>query len=186
MRILTPRGAILNIVITVVAILASCIFVFAQSEVYTSPNNHLKALVIPVGGKGYETYESRVEIRSSRGRLIQRQNFASKDHEHGAGVDHAEWSSDGQFFVFNTSSTGGHQPWHVATYFYRLRDNKIYSLDSFVGPIVSDFRLIGRNTLVVNRISSDKTNEREPVTVSLGTLLLRRINHIVGPEHWGI
>ena len=49
MRISTFRRAILNIVITVVAILASCISVSTQTKVYTSPNNHLKALVIPVG-----------------------------------------------------------------------------------------------------------------------------------------
>jgi hypothetical protein len=164
-------GAIPHIVITVVAILASCISVFAQTKVYTSTNNHLKALVIPVGAKGYETFESRVEIRSSRGRLMRKQSFASTDHNHGAGVDHAEWSSDGQFFLFNTSSTGGHQPWHVATYFYRLKNNKIYSLDSFVGPIVSDFRLIGRNTLLVNRMSSNKNNEKVPVMIRLGALL---------------
>src|SRR5882724_1455797 len=172
MRISTPRGAILNIVITVVAILASCISVSTQTKVYTSPNNHLKALVIPVGGKGYETYESRVEIRSSWGRLIRKRSFESKDYEHGEGVDHAEWSPDGQFFIFNTSRTGGHQPWHVATYFYRLKDNKIYSVDAFVGPIVSDFRLIGRNKLVVNRISSDTNIEKEPVMIRLGALLL--------------
>lgn len=147
------------------------------------PHKELEALIIRVGRKSYEAYESRVEIRTSRGTLLGWRSFASQDHNHGEGVGHAEWTSDGQFFVFNTFSSGGHQPWHVATYFYRIRDHKIYSLDAFAGPITSEFALEGRNTVVTTRFDFDKNNEKETIRVTLRSLITRRAErHGVGPE----
>ncbi len=165
----------LNRLVTIVAIFAGSVSVFGQNKVYQSPNEELQALIIPVGGKGYEAFESRVEIRTARGILRRLRNFSSPDHNHGEGVRHAEWTSDSQFFVFNTFSSGGHQPWHVATYFYRVRDHKFYSLDSFVGSITSAFALEGRNTVVTTRFDFDRNNERESVRIRLGTLLRRRV-----------
>jgi len=143
--------------------------VLAQSTIYESPNKSLKAIIIPAGMKGYETYESRIEVHTSGGRLLRRRSFASSDQNHGEGIGHAEWSSDGQFFVFNTSSSGGHQPWHVATYFYSIRNNKFYSLDRVIGPISSDFKLEGPNTVVMSRLKRDKG--QEAVKVALRSLL---------------
>jgi len=142
--------------LSIVLLLLSGISVLAQRTIYESPDRSRKVVIIPVGIKGYETYESRVEVRTSGRRLLQLRSFASRDHNHGEGVGHAEWTSDGQFFVFNTFSSGGHQPWHVATYFYSLRKKKFYSLDRFIGPISSDFRLEGSNTVVITRLQSDK------------------------------
>ena len=59
------------------------------------------------------------------------------DCEHGMGIDHGKWTPDSMFFVFNTSLSSGHQPWHWPIYFYSRKDNKIHSLDSLVGPIVA-------------------------------------------------
>ena len=164
---------------SIVLLLVSSISVLAQSTVYESPDKSLKAVIIPVGMKGYEIYESRIEVHTSGRRLLQRRSFASSDHNHGEGVGHAEWTSDGQFFVFNTFSSGGHQPWHVATYFYSLRKNKFYSLDRFIGPISSDFKLEGSNTVVVTRLvwlraqasrqESDE-GERKAVKIALRNL----------------
>jgi hypothetical protein len=151
---------------------ATGISVFAQNRIQESPDKHLRAVIIPVGEKGYESRESRVEIRTSRGRLLKRKSFFSKDHNHGEGVGRAEWSSDRQFFVFNTSSSGGHQPWHVATYFYSRQKNRVYSLDAFVGPITSDFKLERRDTVVTTRFNFKKNEEREPVRVRLQNLTL--------------
>jgi hypothetical protein len=164
----------LNRLAAVVAMFAGSISVLAQTRVYESPHKELEALIISVGRKGYESYESQVEIRTSRGSLLVRRSFASQDHDHGEGVGHAEWTSDGQFFVFNTFSSGGHQPWHAATYFYRVRDHKIYSLDAFAGSITSDFALEGRNTIVTTRFDFDKNKEKETVRVTLGSLITRR------------
>ena len=154
---------------TIVLLLVPSISVLAQNTIYESPDKSLKAVIIPVGIKGYEASESRIEVHTSGRRLLQRRSFASSDHNHGEGVGHAEWSSDGQFFVFNTFSSGGHQPWHFTTYFYSLRKNKFYSLDRVVGPISSDFRLEGPNTVVTTRLDFDKGGKKA-VKVALSNL----------------
>ena len=166
----------LKSVVTMVAIFVGSISILAQNMGYQSPARELQALIIPVGDKGYEAYESRVEIRTSRSSLRRRRSLASQDHHHGEDVGHAEWTSDGQFFVFNTSSSDGHQPWHVATYFYRVRDRKIYSLDAFVGPITSDFALSERNTIVTTSLG--KNEMKEPVRITLESLISRRAKRV--------
>ena len=134
---------------------------FGQPRSYESPNKKLRVLIIPLG----ETYESRVEIRSSSGVLLRRKSFASHDHNHGEGVAHAEWTADGRLFVFNTNSSGGHQPWHWFTYVYSTRTNEFYSLDSTVGAITSDFELRG-DTLVTTRLAPEGGKEM-PLTIRL-------------------
>ena len=154
----------------IVVMLAGGIPALSQGKSYGSPDKSLSAVIIPVGMKGYETYESRVEIRTSAGRLLRWRSFASPGHNHGEGVGHVQWSADGQFFVFNTFSSGGHQPWHTATYFYSRRANKFYSLDAFVGSITSDFNLEDLSTVVTTRFNFDKNEEKEPVRVRLAKL----------------
>src|SRR5215475_13591798 len=102
----------------IVAFLFSGALTLGQTKSYESPHKAIRALIIPLGARGYENSESCIEIRSSSGALRRRLNFASADHSAGEGVDHAEWTADGRFFVFTTKSSGGHQPWHVATYFF--------------------------------------------------------------------
>jgi hypothetical protein len=141
---------------------------FAQTKSYDSPNKKVHALIVAVGARGYETHESRLDIRASSGALLRSKSFWSRDHNHGEGVDHAEWTTDGRFFVFNTSSSGGHQPWHVSTYVYDARTNKLRSLDSIVGPITSDFDLRG-STLVTTRMVTN-ADEKVPVNIRLARL----------------
>ena len=151
--------------LSALSILFLAVGAFAQPTSYESPNKRVRALVVPVGAKGYEARESRVDIRSSSGTLLRSKSFWSRDHNHGEGVDHAEWTTDGRFFVFNTSSSGGHQPWHVSTYVYDIRANKLRSADSIVGPITSDFELRG-STLVTTRMGAT-ADEKVPVTIRL-------------------
>src|SRR2546423_5294431 len=141
-----------------------------QNRFYYSPDKGSRASVIPVGKKGHEDRESRIEIRDSRGRLLRFRSFGSADGMQGRGVGHAEWTADGRFFVFNTDSSGGHMPWNVATYFYSRKKNRFYSLDKFIGPITSDFKLHGINTLKTTRMNFEKKEEKEPVTVRLENL----------------
>jgi len=136
-----------------------------QTRSYESPNKNYRALIVPVGARGYENQESRLEIRGPSGMLVRRRDFASRDHNHGEGVDHAEWTSDGQFFVFTTSSSGGHQPWHVTTYFYSVKSNRLYSLDSLVGDITSDFTLRG-DMLLTTRLGAT-ADVKKPITIRL-------------------
>lgn len=138
---------------------------FGQTKSFKSPTKAIRALIVPVGAKGYETYESRVDIRSCSGKLLRSKSFASRDHNHGEGVVHAEWTANGRFFVFNTGSSGGHQPWHVATYIYSVGSNRFYGVDSVAGPITSDFTLRGE-TLVATRMGAT-AEEKVPVTIRL-------------------
>jgi hypothetical protein len=142
-----------------VVILISGVAACAQTESYESPSKALQALVVPIGA------ESRVEIRSASGALLRRRSFASSDHNHGEQVNHAQWTSDGRFFVFTTGSSGGHQPWHVPTYFYSVGRNRFYGLDAMAGPIISDFTL-RHNRLLTTRMGLN-ANDLRPLTVFL-------------------
>ena len=159
------------ILITIIVMLGS-VCVRAQSSFFPSPSGDLIATVSPAGQKGFENRESRIEIRRGNGRLIRKRGFSSIDGNHGRSIDHAAWTPDGRFFVFNTSSSGGHQPWNEATYFYsRVRD-RFYSLDSFLGPVTSDFTLTERSTIVTTRFNFATNTEKDRVTVRLARLHL--------------
>jgi len=147
---------------------ASCINAEAQTLNYRSANG-LRARVVPVGSGR----ESRIEIRLPSGKLIRWKSFASADGQHGKIVGHAVWSAKGEFFVFSTTNTGGHQPWSWATYFYSQRRQRFYLLDHFIGPITSDFSLSEANVLKTTRLcfENDKPNEA-PITVRLNRLRL--------------
>ncbi len=156
--------------IFVVLLLASSLPALAQNRIHPSPDEGLRAVIIPVGKPGFEAQESRVEIRDASGRLLRWRSFASSDGEHGRGVHHAAWTPDGQFFVFNADSSGGHQPWNLPVFFYSRSENRFYSLDNYVGPITSDFRLSGRNTVITTRFNFEKNKEREAIKVRLQNL----------------
>src|ERR1044072_4538886 len=130
----------------------------AQTKTFLSPHTRTRALIVSIGP------ESRVDIRSSSGALWRRKDFTSPDRSHGEAVAHAQWTADGRFFVFTTGSSGGHQPWHVATYFYSVGRNRFYSLDAIVGATVSDFALRG-DVLTTTRLGT--TPEGQLVTVYL-------------------
>ena len=131
----------------------------AQTNTFLSPHSRTRALIVSIGPEG------RVDIRSSSGALLRRKDFTSRDRTHGETVAHAQWTADGRFFVFTTGSSGGHQPWHVATYFYSIGRNRFYSIDSIVGAIVSDFALHA-NVVSTMRLGVNM-DDRKPVTLSL-------------------
>lgn len=158
------------VLITMILMLGS-VCIRAQSRLFPSPGG-LTATVIPAGKKGFENRESRIEIKRANGKLIRQRGFASIDGNHGRSIDHAAWTLDGKFFVFNTSSSGGHQPWNEATYFYSRLRNRFYRLDNFIGPVTSDFTLRKPSTTVTTRLNSATNNEKERVTVRLARLHL--------------
>ena len=129
----------MRMVLTPMIVMLGSVCVRTQSGLFTAPSGGLIAKVTPAGKKGFENRESRIEIRRANGGLIRRRSFASIDSNHGRSIDHGAWTEDGEFFVFNTSSSGGHQPWNWAIYFYSRVQNRFYSLDSFIVPFISDF-----------------------------------------------
>jgi len=69
--------------------------------------------------------------------------LASLSLELGSGVNRAvvtsaAWSSDGRFFVFATTSSGGHSSWHMPTYIYDSSSSRIYSIDDTIGNTTDD------------------------------------------------
>jgi len=100
-----------------------------------SPDGKLMAVIIPIGSPGYEENESRVEIRDRYHRLAAWE-FSSEDGQHGYGVLNKGWSPDSRFFVFSTTSSGGHSAWHFPTHVYRRSDRTFRSLDDSVGPVL--------------------------------------------------
>src|SRR5215813_11175538 len=160
--------------LSVVVLLSSLRLAEAQTKVHSAPDKSLRAIILPVGKKGYEGTESRIEIRSSSGKTLRWKSFASYDGEHGMGVNHAEWTPNSLFFVFNVDSSGGHQPWHCATYFYSRSENRFYSLDDYIGSVTSDFIIEGRNVLKTTRFNFQAKNEKETVRVNLARLMAGR------------
>jgi len=162
----------IRMILIVIIVMYGSICVRAQSRSFPSPGGDLIVRVIPAGKKGFENRENRIEIRRANGRLIRQRSFASIDGNHGRSIDHAAWTPDRQFFVFNTSSSGGHQPWNEATYFYSRGRNRFDSLDSFLGPVTSDFMLRERSTIVTTRFNFATNTEKDQVTVRLARLHL--------------
>ena len=160
----------MNAQLSILILALSPMLVSAQSEVHPSPDQTLRAVVIPVGKKGFEQRESRLEIQLANGVSLQRKNLSSPDGAHGASIAHAAWTADGQFFVFNVESSGGHQPWHLTTYFYSRHENRFHRLDDFIGPVTSDFTLTGQSTLKTTRSNFSINQEKEPVVVRLSKL----------------
>jgi hypothetical protein len=110
-----------------------------SAQVIVSPDGALRAIIVPVGRKkGFEASESRVEIQKSDGKLLCTEDYSSSDGEHGYGVDKGRWTPDSRFFVYNTSSSGGHQPYHSPTFFYSRQNNRVRNVEELTNRAVLD------------------------------------------------
>ena len=109
----------------------------------SSPDQQLRACILSVGKHPSPPFnESRVEIRNMAGSVLATKDFKSPDGEHGRNVQKHEWSSDSQFFVFSTASSGGHSPWHWQTYLYDRKQKTFKEVDDFTGPVIKrNFKL---------------------------------------------
>ena len=128
---------------------------------YRSPDGKLIAKVVEVN----KAHESRLEIRDSVGKVLLANDYSSPDMEHGQAICRAEWTPDGEFFVFSMENTGGHSPLGRPTSFYSRQQNRIYDLDKSVGYITGcNFKLQTPNWIITKRMG-------RPVRVALGTLV---------------
>jgi hypothetical protein len=107
-----------------------------NKKLYLSPDRVLKAVVWT--GK---TGESRVEIQTTSERVLLVRDETSSDGAHGQGVVHAAWTTDSQFFVVSTESSGGHQPWARPIWVYSRANNQILELGKLGATAVADFAL---------------------------------------------
>jgi len=140
-------------------------------KTYLSPDQTLRVFVVPLPNAPYGQGESWIEMRNASNKLLFSHSFGSEDGEHGFGVEQAAWTPDSQFFVFSMSSSGGHQPWHSPTYFVARRDNKLRSLDDYLGPITDPEFKVGPPDII--RTVGQRKDDLEEATfeVRLSELL---------------
>ena len=123
-------------VIFILAIL--CEVVDAEErQVYPSPDGRFTAEIVEVARSTRGTGESKVLLRSAKGKIMCSRSYASKDGEHGFGVEEAAWTPDSKFFVYSLLNSGGRQPWHAPIDFISVQDFKVRSLDGYTGPIMN-------------------------------------------------
>ncbi|MGD1026926.1 hypothetical protein [Candidatus Binatus soli] len=109
----------------------------APGQVIASPDGALRALIIPLHNNGgFE--ESRVEIHGTGDKLLCTKDDSSNEGEHGLKVEKGRWTPDSRFFVYNTTSSGGHQAWHSPTFFYSRANNRIRNLEEVSHRVVLD------------------------------------------------
>jgi hypothetical protein len=117
-------------------------------------------------------YESSIRINdfSNKNHFDFDTSFVSVDNENGAGIVQAEWTSDSKFFVFNTSLSGGHHPWHTPTYAYSIDEKRLISLDKTTGPVCSSFKLLPPDYIKLSTSTKDIKVQKE-ITIRLSDLL---------------
>ena len=137
---------------------------------YTAPDGGVRVVIVPVSKEvGRSEYESRIEIKSSNGKIACALDYSSEDNEHGFGVVKAEWTPDSQYFVFSLTSSGGHQAWHAPTQFLNRKDGRVRTLDDYFefGISKADFRIIAPSTVNTELMGVEKPI---PVSVNLAAL----------------
>ncbi|MDQ6764885.1 MAG: hypothetical protein M3Z22_02115 [Verrucomicrobiota bacterium] len=139
-----------------------------------SPDQKLRACILSVGKHGAPPFnESRVEVHDAQGALLATKDFKSPDGEHGRNVQKNQWSSDSQFFVFSTASSGGHSPWHWQTYFFEAKTKTFREVDDFTGPIIQrDFKLSRPDWITVHV----QGTPADPSDLNTGHVVNRRLS----------
>jgi hypothetical protein len=128
--------------------------------------------VFTVVQEGNGDSESRIEFRTSKGKLIGAKSFMSKDHAHGLGIVKAEWTLDSRYFVFSTISSGGRHAGYFPTFFFSRSDNQLHVLDKFArGNIIDpEFELGFPNSVTI--IVEDRSQHTKKPLLETRTLRL--------------
>lgn len=75
-------------------------------------------------------------IRGADDKLLCTEDYFSSDGDHGYKVEKGRSTPDSLFFLYNTTSSGGHQAWHSPTFFYSRRSNAIRNLEELTHRVV--------------------------------------------------
>jgi hypothetical protein len=111
-------------------------------------------VVVSAVGKppGSPNSESKIAFYSIEHQALCTLDYSSEDGEHGFGLVKAEWTPDGQYFVFGLSESGSSPVKTPSIFFFSAKNNTILPLDRFLKSLVldsSDFTLKGPNTVLV-------------------------------------
>jgi len=159
--------------ITLIVVLFANIAAGQNKREFVAPNRDVRAYVVGLKHRKANS-ESQIKIVDQGGKVLFDTSFASMDGEHGLVVVNASWTPNSQFFVFSTSSSGGHQPWHSPTFFYSTKAKKLFYLDDLIGVITtSDFVLSGEDSLYTVGMRKDDLDE-EDLAVSLSSIIHRK------------
>jgi hypothetical protein len=150
---------------------SSCLTI--KLQVTPSPDKALRAVVLPVDVDLNTTpdMESRVVMRTADGKTLTSKDYSSPRGANGYYVVRAAWSPDSQFFVYSTSSSGGHSPWQFPTWVYGRQKNIFVSFSKLISdnPITSEsFKFTGPHTVVAQTWDKPGSDNRISVTVDLG------------------
>jgi hypothetical protein len=128
---------------------------------YRAPDGHAEAIffVVPYGGHSPESTESTVYVRDFAAEQIASRSFSSGDGEHGLFLESCKWTLDSKYFIFTTTSSGGHSPWHFRTFVYDRKSNEIVALTDYMPPIVSPDMTVRAPDFVQLRVMDDKLPE---------------------------
>jgi hypothetical protein len=148
-----------------------------KPRIYPSPDGALRALVLPadISLDATPDMESRVVLRTSKGKTLTSKNHSSPRGMDGYYVVTAKWSPDSQFFVYSLSSSGGHSPWSFPLMVYGRQKNVIAAFSDLIGgnPTVSgDFSFTGPHSLTASTWKQPgSVDDKVPVTVDLDAAL---------------
>lgn len=133
---------------------------------YMSPDRTLVA-VITSRKAPQATEESKIELISNSGNVLEKESYFSEDGEHGFGVTKAAWTPDSNFFLYSMESSGGHQSWHSPVYVFRRKTNNIFNLDKQLRDSIANpqFEITAPDKVKVKLFFSKRT-----VTVTLSSM----------------
>jgi hypothetical protein len=99
---------------------------------FKSPDGAVSAVVVLRGKDRHPApSENRVEIYNRSGEILVVHDFSSPDGTHGHGVATAQWTPDGQFFVFSLTSSGGYMSLYAPLVFWSRAKNHLYELKGY-------------------------------------------------------
>jgi len=132
----------------------------------------LTAYVFPVNPSLHATpdMESRVEVRARDGKVLATKSFASPKGANGYYVVQAQWTRDGQYFVFSLASSGGHSPWQAPMEVFsveRLGFVKFSAMIQDAPTLTKRFALKGDSTVIATTWTDNNFEKPRRVEVDL-------------------
>lgn len=79
--------------------------------------------------------ENKIQLLDQKGKVLLERDYSSQSGEHGLIIEKASWTPDSEYFVYSTSSSGGHQPWQSLIFIYRRSDNVLLDAQDFLLPV---------------------------------------------------
>lgn len=139
--------------------------VCAQNHDLKSPNGLVVAHISAANAR-LSCEESRVQFLVA-GRLVADKSFGSDGGQHGYDLVSAEWTPDSRYFIFNLSSSGGHQVLNSPILVFSTQSKRIRLLKLPPRIMPSSFRLLGNDKISVEGWDV-QTQADTTIQVSLG------------------